>query len=246
MAIQELNDSIRPLLKDLNERAFQKLPGTRYSQYLELDKPCLKELPASPYQFAHWKKATVGHNYHINIQGHYYSIQYQYIKKRVDVRLREKTIEFFYKGKLIASHLRSAQQGLYTTLDTHRPKAHSIYTKCTSENLLQEAGTIGEGALKWVEKVLADKNMHLSQKERVCSGVLRLSKTHTPERLEMALKRGLHFNLFKYKSIKSILKNNLDKQPLPEKIIPVSLPQQHENIRGADYYNNQKQGERQC
>jgi len=41
-----------------------------------------------------------------------------------------------------------------------------------------------------------------------------------------------------YRSIKSILENNLDQKPLPkqQELLPVA----HENIRGTDYYNDER------
>ena len=65
------------------------------------------------------------------------------------------------------------------------------------------------------------------------------------ERLENACQRGLHFNLLNFKNIESILKSKLDQQPLLDEEEKTStLPQHHENIRGADYYEQRKQGEK--
>ncbi len=47
-SLAQLNQRIGELLEALNQRPFQKLPGTRYSVFLEIDRPALKPLPAQP------------------------------------------------------------------------------------------------------------------------------------------------------------------------------------------------------
>ncbi len=72
--ITQLNREIAILLVDLNNRPFQKLPGTRKSAFEAIDKPALKPLPSTRYQFARWKKARVNIDYHVEVDGHYYSV----------------------------------------------------------------------------------------------------------------------------------------------------------------------------
>jgi transposase len=97
-SITELNRAIAMLLIELNDKPFQKLPGTRKSVFESMDKPALKPLPVARYQFAQWKKARVHVDYHIEVDRHYYSVPYQLMRKELDVRLTENTVECFYKG----------------------------------------------------------------------------------------------------------------------------------------------------
>ena len=94
-SITELNRAIKTLLNELNNKPFQKLPGTRKSAFESLDKPALKPLPVERYQFAQWKKARVHVDYHVEVDRHYYSVPYQLMKKQLDVRLTENTVECF-------------------------------------------------------------------------------------------------------------------------------------------------------
>ncbi len=55
-------------------------------------------------------------------------------------------------------------------------------------------------------------------------------------RLEAACRRALHFGTTRYKSLESILKNGLDREPLPQNDAPAAIPE-HANVRGADYYH---------
>jgi hypothetical protein len=71
---------------------------------------------------------------------------------------------------------------------------------------------------------------------RSCLGILRLAKTYSAERLEAARQRALQLQAFSYQSLRSILKNSLDRQALPTPETQPSGPL-HENVRGAGYYD---------
>lgn len=88
------------------------------------------------------------------------------------------------------------------------------------------------------EKILATKR-HPEQGYRSCLGLLRLGKSYGDDRLEAACNRALAIGSHSYKSVKSILKNGLDRQPLPNDAGPEQqgeTPIEHDNIRGSDYY----------
>ena len=106
-SLSEANVAIKELLTRLNERPFKKLPGCRRSQFEELDKPVLKPLPERAYEYAQWKQARVGIDYHVEIEAHYYSVPYQLIKQQLDARITRSTVECFHKGKRVALHVRS-------------------------------------------------------------------------------------------------------------------------------------------
>ena len=72
---------------------------------------------------------------------------------------------------------------------------------------------------------------------RPCLGILRLGKRYSPERLEAACHRALAIRGASYRSIKSILEHGLDRVPLQEQAT-LELPQEHDNLRGPDYYNS--------
>ena len=57
--------------------------------------PLLAPLPATPFELAEWKQATVQFNYHIAVDRMFYSVPYQYIKNKVDVRITDTTVEIF-------------------------------------------------------------------------------------------------------------------------------------------------------
>ncbi len=76
---------------------------------------------------------------------------------------------------------------------------------------------------------------HPEQGFRSCLGILRLGEHYGAERVEAAAQRALAIQAFSYRSMESILKTGLDRQPLPTAAtIPNHRP--HENLRGATYY----------
>jgi transposase len=232
--ITQLNREIAALLVDLNNRPFQKLPGTRKIAFETIDKPALKPLPAVRYQFARWKKARVNIDYHVEVDGHYYSVPYQLIKKELDIKLTSNTVECFYKGKSVAGHVVSDRQGHHTTVKEHMPKSHQKYVEWTPERLIRWAGKIGPHTAELIEKVMGSR-MHPQQGFRSCLGILRLGKSYGEDRLEAAAKRANQIGGKSYKSVESILKNGLDRKPLPDGK-PEDAPIDHANIRGGQYY----------
>ncbi len=234
-SLHELNLAIRELLEDLNNRPFQKLSGSRRSLFEEIERSALAPLPVSPYLYCEWKKARAGIDYHIAVKKHYYSVPFIYIKKELDVCVSERTVEVFYKEERIASHRRSARQGMFTTLTEHMPKSHRQYAEWSPSRLIRWASKSGESTALLMENLL-DSYPHPEHGYRAGLGIMRLAKTYGDDRLEAACQRALSIGTCRYKSVKSILKNNLDQAPLPEKINP-RAPITHANIRGSEYYS---------
>ena len=85
-SLAELNRAIREKLEQFNQKLFQKKEGSRLSLFLEDEKPLLASLLASRFELSDWKTATVQFNYHISVDGMLYSVPYEYIKKKVDVK----------------------------------------------------------------------------------------------------------------------------------------------------------------
>lgn len=229
-----LNAAIAEHLEALNAKPFQKLPGSRKSTFESLERPALNPLPATAYVYAQWKKARVNIDYHIEVEGHYYSVPYQFVHEQVEVRITEFTIECFLKGKRVASHGRSLRRGRHTTVKAHMPPAHRHFADWTPERLADWAAKTGPATAELVQQIIASR-AHPQQGYRTCLGILRLGDAHGKDRLEAAAVRALAVKAVNYRSMVSILKNGLDKQPLPdtdEALAPIG----HANIRGASYY----------
>jgi transposase len=97
-SVQSVDDAIRPLLKNLNERPFQKLPGCRASAFTELDAPALQPLPVQPYELARFKTVTVHIDYHIEIDKHRYSVPHALVGLKLDARITAGAVELLHRG----------------------------------------------------------------------------------------------------------------------------------------------------
>jgi transposase len=237
-SLEEANQAIGEKLAELNNRKFQKLDATRKELFENLDRPALKPLPETPYEYADWKKAKVNIDYHIEVDGHYYSVPYQLVKESVEVRFTSTTVEVLFKNRRVASHPRSYRRGGFTTLKEHMPKAHQQYLEWTPSRIIRWAAQTGLHTEKLVTQILESKP-HPQQGFRSCLGIIRLGKQYPPQRLEAACAYALSIHGFSYKSVQSILKNGLDQKPtlLPKRdSSTLPLPLQHPNIRGKEYY----------
>ncbi len=51
-SLRELNLAIAELLSDLNRRPFKKLPGSRLTAFESIERPAMKPLPPTRYEYA--------------------------------------------------------------------------------------------------------------------------------------------------------------------------------------------------
>jgi transposase len=239
-SLDELNQAIGEALERLNNRPFKKLAGSRRSLFEQVDKPALKPLPPTPYEFAQWKKARVNIDYHVAVDGNYYSVPYQLVREEVDVRFTASTVEVLYKGERVASHRRSYRCGQYVTVTEHMPRAHQKHLEWSPSRLVNWAQTIGPQTAGLVQAILAARP-HPEHGYRSCLGIIHLSRLYSADRLEAAAARALACRAFSYRSLKSILEAGLDKVPVAQGEAPAPVPE-HANLRGAAYFAGEKAG----
>lgn len=235
--LASLNQAIRFLLDDLNTRAFKKRPGSRSSQFECLDKPTLKPLPDSPYEFLEIKKVRVHLDYHVEYDGHYYSVPYQLVKQAVMVHAGQTSLSILHQGKQIARHPRAFSYG-HTTDPNHMAKAHLKHQDWSPQRFISWVAKVGEYTTIVVEHQLATRR-HPEHGYRACLGLLNLTRKYGQSRLEAACRRPHHINAMNYKNIASILSKGLDNLPLDDGDAEqqIDLPLTHNNVRGANYYH---------
>ena len=103
-SLAELNAAIRECLERLNNRPMRRLKKSRRELFETLDRPNALPLPARPYEYAEWHKAKVNFDYHIKVDDHYYSVPFQLLHERLDIRQTATTVEAFGKGERVAAH----------------------------------------------------------------------------------------------------------------------------------------------
>jgi transposase len=232
-SLTELNRVIADLVDELNRRPFKKLPGCRRSAFEEQDRPALQTLPAVPYEFAQWKQAKVHVDYHVEVEGHYYSVPHTLVGRKIDLRYTATTVEAFHQGQRVAAHARVDLRGRHTTVDSHMP-SHHRFAKWSPQRLIGWAEKTGPATAQLITAILHSRR-HAEQGYRSCLGILRLGERFGDMRLEAACQRALAIKALSYRSVESILSHGLEAQPLvPESSAPAL---QHDNLRGPEYFH---------
>jgi transposase len=233
-SLAELNAAIADLVAELNARVMRAYGMSRAELFAAVDAPALKPLPAEPYAYAEWKICRVGLDYHVEIDGCWYSVPYRLIREQVDVRKSQRTVEVFHKGRCVASHARSPGRRGHTTVPEHMPSAHRRHAEWTPARLMASAQKIGPATAGLVATIMAERP-HPEQGFRTCMGILTLEKRYGRARLETACQRAAQIKARSASSVRSILATGLDRAFLePE---PDHQPLRHGNLRGRDYFH---------
>lgn len=233
-SLGEIHVAVSPLLARLNEHPFKKFPGCRKDLFIRIDKPALKPLPARPYELARWKKVAVNVDYHVEVDGHYYSVPYTLIRHELMARSTHSGVELFHKSRRVAAHVRSYQKGRHTTVCEHRPPAHAKYLEWTPERIISWAGTVGPHCSEATRRLMAGRRIP-EHAFRPCMGIIRLGKRYGNDRVDRACAKALKMHIVGYRHIESMLKTGRDQ--LPEVVDVADRPAvSHDNLRGATYY----------
>lgn len=231
-----LNNAIRELLDELNRRPFKQRPGSRLEHYQHYDRPALKPLPATPYETMEIKKARVHLDYHVEYEGHFYSVPYQLVKQEVLLHVGPQLVRILHHGKPVALHPRAFTKGGHTTDPQHMAKAHRKHAEWSPARFLSWAEQIGPQTRAVIEHQLTTRK-HPEHGYRACLGLLNLTKRYGADRLEAACARALRIGGLGYRHIASILQQGLDRLALEEPLMQTALPLTHDNVRGPDYYH---------
>lgn len=233
-SVGSVDAAIAALLDSLNDRPFQKLPGSRRSTFDDLDAPALMPLPATPYEIARFKTVKVHVDYHVEIEGHRYSVPHALRGQSLEARLTTRGVELLLRGQRVASHARSSRRGGFSTVEIHMPAAHRAHLDWSPERLIQWGQRIGVATGEVVTRIL-EQNKHPEHGYRACLGLLGLAKRYGTARLEAACERALVLGAFKYRHVRDILLNNRDQLDLDTVEAGWTSPL-HPNLRGPGHY----------
>lgn len=237
--LNELNAAIAELLAKLNDRVMRHVKESRSSLYERLDRPALKPLPATAYEFAQWKQVTLNIDYHASFDDHFYSAPYTLIGEKLWCRAGPRTIELFHKGTRVASHLRSFVKYHYTTVAEHRPASHRAHLEWTPSRLIDWGRCIGEHTAALIEHVIRSKP-HPEQGYRSALGILRLAKKYSEQRLERACDKAFQIRSPSYKTVKTMLEQRMEAVALRGSANATGQPADGLgalNVRGRNYYH---------
>lgn len=233
-SLGELNTAIRQLREQMNDRRLQRQKVSRRGLFETLDRPALHPLPPTPYEYAKWKKAKVSIDYHIEFDGRLYSVPHHLVGEVVELRITATEVGLLHKGKQVAIHQRHGQ-GRFSTQPRHMPQSHRRHLEWSPGRFLNWAKLVGAATLTVLRHQLENRP-HPEHGYRACLGIRHQARHYGNERLEQACVQAVKIGSPTYRSVASILKNGLDRNPLQE---PVTDHEQvaHANLRGPGYYH---------
>ena len=232
--VDEVNEAMAPLLVQLNNKPFQKLPGCRASVFAEIDAPALRALPLQTWELAVFKTVKVHIDQHIEFEGHRYSVPHALVGATLEVRATQRTVEVLHRGQRVASHMRCAHKGGFTTVAEHLSAAHRAHMQWSPERLIHWGQDIGVATGSLVARMLASRQ-HPEHGYRACLALLSLAKRYGKPRLEAACLIAMELGTTRSTDVREILVNGRDQvtpSTTPEWVSPA-----HANVRGPAHYH---------
>lgn len=234
-SLEELNQQIWDLLDAHNSRKLTGRPYSRVELFLEDEIQKLRPLPQERFEIKYQSFATIMQNGHVQLSQdkNYYSVPYQYIKKKAKLLYTKSTVEIYHKYNRIAVHPRNYKPYVYNTIPEHLASTHQFVAQWSASRFLDWANSIDVSVGEYIIQIIESRN-HPEQAFKSCLGILSFEKKVGKDRLINACRRALDFKIYNFKTIQNILENNLDHIDFEQE--QQDLPN-HGNIRGKHYYN---------
>lgn len=239
-SLSEAREAVAQKLEELNDRPFQKRIGSRRSAYEEEEREFMRSLPLVPFEPALWATARIQNDYCVSDGRNRYSVPFDLIGEQVDVRMTEDTVEVFFHGNRVASHVRRLRaQRDAIILPEHMPETHRRYLSYNQDAFLSWAEQNGEATFKTIQHFLTEAK-EPEQGYKYCVGLMKATDRYGQTRVEAACSRVLTFTSNPaLRSIMTVLKNGQDKVSIgngPED--PVNPPAKRSQgiTRGADAF----------
>ena len=220
-----INNLVEALKKWENEVADVHLIHGIGRSPLELftseEQKVLQPLPKKRFEPATWHQCEVRRDWRVMIESAYYSVPYGLIGEMVEVRMTYSWVRIFHKNHEVALHERAMEKWSYQRKAEHAPPFKEAVLQCSREGLLILSQEIGSFTHEAVLSILSHPSV---DKLKPVRHLLRLAEKYSKQRLEKACERATICKTFSYKSIKTILENGLDSQPIESsksKVIPL-------------------------
>ena len=164
-----------------------------------------------------------------------YSVPFDLIGEKVDVRLTKHIVEAFYKQTKVATHVRlDKPQRDPIIKPEHMPEAHRRYLGYNADEFTVWANGAGSSIAKTVQYFL-NSGKEAEQGFKSCASLMKLEKRYGSKRLDDACGRVLRLTSQPtVRNINVLCKSSAEKQP---DYAPVKKEGGHGITRGAAYYN---------
>lgn len=181
-------------LEELNARKFEKRTGCRRTAFLEEEKEFLQPLPGSLYEPAVWTSATVPLDYNVTDGTNNYSVPYELIGEKVDIRTTRDMVEIYFNGRRVASHYRHMiKEKDPIMIKDHMPEKHRRYLEYNQDDFMAKAKAMGS----YVEQTAAyflGSGKEPEQGFKFCVSLISLGERYGAECLDRACRECLESN----------------------------------------------------
>ncbi|QUY51888.1 IS21 family transposase [Psychrobacter pacificensis] len=235
-SIRELNEAIRPELKELNDSITDSYPNSRYADYIEIDYPALRPLPERDFEICNWRyDVTVNKFYVIKIDDCEYSVPYTYIGQKVDVRHTDNLVEVYFERKCIAIHTKNKASN-YSIKQEHMPPEHRMLGELDSDGLLRWAKGVDESVAIVFEENLSNRSGRANAIRRLQAFKRWLIENSDNFDITSGFEYAVCLNIYSIERIKSILKRRTYQRMDTHKAS--KFVNNHSNIRGSEYFKS--------
>jgi len=236
----EVSEAIKEKLEELNSRPFtsKNRIGCRRSGFLEEEKVFMKPLPISSYEPATWIPGVkVGYDYLVSDSINKYSVPFDLIGEKVDVRLTRNTMEVFFRENRVAIHVRNrAIQRDPVVNPEHMTPEHRKYLNYNYEDFIAWANGIGHKTAQ-VIKMFLTGGKEAEQGFKACASLTKMAERYGAERLESVCSKVLmHTAIPSIRIINTVLKNGQDKPKETEASYETDYSNSCGITRGVEYF----------
>jgi transposase len=206
-------------------------------QFLEIEAAALVPLPVSPFDLLEVRIARVHRDCHLVIEGSYYPAPYVYVGKRLDVYIREATVQLYDGIDLLATHPRAKRRGERIERPDFYPPHKARYLARTRDVCFEEAKNIGPACSEIAQIMSEDKPKDC---RRALAALVGLVDRYPVQRVEAACIHAIACADPRYMRVRDTLRNGLEDAALPKD--PVTAPKEdhkhpvYRYTRGAEEF----------
>lgn len=239
--LESLNRAVKEIIADINDRPFRSRKDIRINRnyaYETYDKPRMKPLPQGSFRTCDYRYfLRVPDNYHLEYDGHYYSVFYTQHGKPAILKATMSEIRICDENnRLLCIHSRSYKEfPRYITDDSHMPAEHRYYKELNAHDgayYRRWAASYGTVMAELIDRILRSAK-HEEQAYNSCKGILHMCSDIPRHIVEEAAQACIDASACKYSYFKTVLGNLHKERSSSAK--DHKLPE-HENIRGKENY----------
>lgn len=236
-SLEELNQAVLEQVRLHNRKRMQQRPYSRQEHFVADEKQALKPLPENHFELQYDTELTVSPNccVYLGRDKHYYSVPYQHIGQKVKVVYTRSLVKIYLRGERIATHARVPGFG-YTLNKEHLASNSKAYTERSPAWYMNKAAAKSDLLRQLVHRMFTSADVPPEFFYKRCDGLLHLARVTPRQELEQACRIALDNGQYSYKFIERVLKNLKALQQEEASCMKNPEPDNHENIRGAEYY----------